>query len=56
MFLISVGVLPSNLGPPEITLPLTVDFTKDLNADLIAPVLSSSESKNFSTTSASRDF
>ena len=39
MFLISVGVLPSNLGPPEITLSLTVDLIKDLNADLIAPVL-----------------
>ena len=38
--LISVGVLPSNLAPPEITLSLTTFLTIDLKANLIAFELS----------------
>ena len=48
----SVGVRPSNLGPPVKTLFRTVDLTKDLNASFIAFVLSVSSSKNFSITSS----
>ena len=51
--LISVGDLPSNLSPPDITLSLTTFFTNDLKANLIAFVLSSSSLIYFSTTCSS---
>ena len=48
IFLMSVGVLPSNLAPPDSTLSLTVFLTIDLKANFIAFVLSSSSLRYFS--------
>ena len=56
IFLISVGDLPSSLGPPLTTLSLTNSLNIDLKANLIALELSSSSSKNSSTTFSCNSF
>ena len=54
--LMSVGDLPSSLGPPLTTLSLTNSLNIDLKANLIAFELSSSSSKNSSTTFSCNSF
>ena len=56
IFLMSVGDLPSSLGPPLTTLSLTNSLNIDLKANLIALELSSSSSKNSSTTFSCNSF